>query len=87
MGFHDAAGAGYIHMLGGACGFVGTSLLGPRSGIFDKQTVNKLVKAANMKRKIMNTNAGRGQDDINLYKSKKDNVFNSLSSSNDNQIN
>lgn len=47
MGFHDAAGAGYIHMLGGVSGLVGTVLLGPRSGIFDKATVNKLVKAAN----------------------------------------
>jgi Amt family ammonium transporter len=44
LGFHDAAGAGYIHMLGGLAGLVGTALLGPRSGIFDKTTVNKLVK-------------------------------------------
>ena len=44
LGFHDAAGAGYIHMLGGMAGLVGTALLGPRSGIFDKTTINKLVK-------------------------------------------
>ena len=50
LGFHDAAGAGYIHMLGGCCGFIGTMLLGPRSGIFDKTTVNKLVKAANQRK-------------------------------------
>ena len=62
LGFHDAAGAGYIHMLGGMCGLVGTSLLGPRSGIFDKATVNKLVKAAN-KRKNNN----------NMFEKKKDN--------------
>lgn len=36
IGFHDAAGAGYIHMLGGVCGFVGTYILGPRAGIFDQ---------------------------------------------------
>lgn len=49
--FHDAAGAGYIHLLGGVAGLVGTILMGPRSGIFDnKTTVNKLVKAANQKR-------------------------------------
>lgn len=46
LGFHDAAGAGYIHMLGGIGGFVGTYLLGPRSGIFDKTSVNKLVRVA-----------------------------------------
>jgi len=55
LGFHDAAGAGYIHMLGGVCGFVGTSLLGPRSGIFDKTSVNKLVKAANQRKKSKET--------------------------------
>lgn len=53
IGFHDAAGAGYIHMLGGICGLVGTSMLGPRSGIFDKSTVNKLVKAASLKKKLL----------------------------------
>jgi ammonia channel protein AmtB len=53
LGFHDAAGAGYIHMLGGVCGLVGTSLLGPRTGIFDKTTVNKLVKAASLKKKLL----------------------------------
>ena len=51
LGFHDAAGAGYIHMLGGVCGLVGTSLLGPRSGIFDTSSVNKLVKAVNQRKK------------------------------------
>jgi ammonium transporter, Amt family len=51
LGFHDAAGAGYIHMLGGVCGLVGTSLLGPRSGIFDKTSVNKLIKAVNERKK------------------------------------
>jgi ammonia channel protein AmtB len=51
IGFHDAAGAGYIHMLGGVSGLVGTVLLGPRTGIFDKATVSNLVKAATMKRR------------------------------------
>jgi Amt family ammonium transporter len=56
IGFHDAAGACYIHMLGGVCGLVGTLILGPRSGIFDKATVNKLVKAANLRKKMQNQN-------------------------------
>lgn len=55
LGFHDAAGAGYIHMLGGVCGLVGTCLLGPRSGIFEQTNVSKLVKAANLRKKIMTT--------------------------------
>ena len=47
INFHDAAGAGYIHMLGGMSGFIGTYLLGPRQGIFDnKSNVNNLVKQA-----------------------------------------
>ena len=54
LGFHDAAGAGYIHLLGGTAGLVGTVLLGPRQGIFDKATVDKLLKAAY--RKKTNTN-------------------------------
>jgi len=45
-------------MLGGTCGFVGTVLLGPRSGIFDKKTVNTMVKAANMKKKFMSQKQG-----------------------------
>ena len=40
MGFHDAAGCGYIHMLGGLSGFVGTILLGPRHGIYEKNGLN-----------------------------------------------
>lgn len=35
LGFHDEAGAGYIHLVGGVGGFVGTMLLGPRLSIFD----------------------------------------------------
>ena len=43
-------------MVGGVAGLVGTVLLGPRSSIFNKATVEKLVKEANMKkRKIGNT--------------------------------
>jgi ammonium transporter, Amt family len=44
--FHDAAGAGYIHMLGGMSGFVGTYLLGPRQGIFDKSKASTMAKQA-----------------------------------------
>lgn len=61
IGFHDAAGAGYIHMLGGVSGLVGTVLLGPRTGIFDKATVSNLVKAATMKRRT--TSQGYYLDD------------------------
>ena len=92
IGFHDAAGAGYIHMLGGVCGLVGTSLLGPRSGIFDKTTVNKLVKAANQRKRFMNNNInGKNYDqfkgtkgDIDNYKSNS--IANSMSSMMTDQI-
>lgn len=62
IGFHDAAGAGYIHMLGGVGGLVGTVLLGPRQSIFDKATVDKLVKAANMKKRNKNTMKGNSKN-------------------------
>ena len=68
LGFHDAGGAGYIHMLGGSAGFIGTLLLGPRSSIFDKTSVNKLVKVANMKKsKKYQSRLKIGNN--NLYKS------------------
>jgi Amt family ammonium transporter len=35
IGYRDAAGAGYIHMIGGISGLVGTYIMGPRFGIFD----------------------------------------------------
>eukprot|EP00347_Sterkiella_histriomuscorum_P006219 403353608 len=34
FGFIDFAGAAYVHLLGGCCGFIGTIILGPRLGIF-----------------------------------------------------
>lgn len=44
LGFVDAAGAGYIHMIGGVSGLVGTIILGPRFGIFDtRQQIQKKI--------------------------------------------
>jgi len=68
LGFHDAAGAGYIHMLGGIAGFVGTTILGPRQSIFDKATVDKLVKAEYMKKRKINEKKGKYLDEH--YKSR-----------------
>lgn len=76
INFHDAAGAGYIHMLGGISGLVGTSLLGPRSGIFDKRTVSNLVKAASEKK---SAKGGFYVDDNGKIRRKHNNMHQSAS--------
>jgi ammonia channel protein AmtB len=37
MGYKDYAGAGVVHLTAGVAGFVGTYLIGPRSGVFRRE--------------------------------------------------
>lgn len=56
-------------MLGGIAGLVGTSILGPRQSIFDKATVDKLVKAENLKKRKINERREKMADEYNHNKS------------------
>ncbi len=43
MGFHDFAGSGVVHMVGGFVGLVGAKMVGPRNGKFNADgTVNEM---------------------------------------------
>ena len=40
-GFKDHAGSGVVHMIGGATGFVGALMVGPRLGFFKHKNEDK----------------------------------------------
>jgi ammonia channel protein AmtB len=44
LGYLDFSGSGVVHMIGGAAGFVGTCIIGPRVGIYDNLLKNQLNK-------------------------------------------
>ena len=48
MGFHDFAGSGVVHMLGGLVALVGAYLVGPRLGKFNKDGTANTFKATNV---------------------------------------
>ena len=43
MGFHDFAGTGLVHMVGGVSGLIGACVVGPRHGKEKKQSNRKDV--------------------------------------------
>jgi len=51
LGYRDAGGSGFIHLIGGVCGLVGTTLQGPRHGVLNQE--NKAARAQTLKKKII----------------------------------
>ncbi|MGN1349374.1 MAG: ammonium transporter [Anaerovoracaceae bacterium] len=48
LGFHDFAGSTAVHMVGGVAGLVGTIILGPRIGKYDKDGKSRAIPGHNL---------------------------------------
>ncbi len=48
MGFHDFAGSGVVHMVGGLVGFAGAAMVGPRIGKYNKDGTPNEFKPTNV---------------------------------------
>lgn len=71
QGFKDFGGAGFVHLLGGCSGLVGTIILGPRLGIFGQSSNQNNQQSDYQKNQQINQYTSTENSDTHRYSSSR----------------